>query len=151
MSDQRTDYYLGTYIILGIGSLVIFPIQDNSSWALQGHGTDHQRWKCSESVNWIFLVLITCCKGDHHGLPWLLRSLERVPLDAWHGRLADWPCFLFYFVFCLFFFVLQLFCICSLFTFPLPVLCLLDDHLLWRGCFRGSCLLSGTWKKSSSN
>ena len=25
MSDQRTDYYLGTYIILGIGSLVIFP------------------------------------------------------------------------------------------------------------------------------
>ena len=28
MSDQRTDYYLGTYIILGIGSLVIKrPIQ----------------------------------------------------------------------------------------------------------------------------
>ena len=26
MSDQRTDYYLGTYIILGIGSLVIIPI-----------------------------------------------------------------------------------------------------------------------------
>ena len=39
------------------------------------------------------MVLITCCKGDHHGLPWLLRSLERVPLDAWHGRLADWTCF----------------------------------------------------------
>ena len=59
MSDQRTDYYLGTYIILGIGSLVIFPIQDNSSWALQGHGTDHQRWKCSESVYYTHLTLPT--------------------------------------------------------------------------------------------
>ena len=52
------------------------------------------------------LVLITNQKGDHHGLPWLLWSLERVPLDAWHGRLAV---LLFYFVFRLFLFVFQLF------------------------------------------
>ena len=96
MSDQRTDYYLGTYIILGIGSLVIIQFKppvllsifDRKNAIYEYYQYEHvticvTKGKNSVSINKTYYYV-----GDNNGLPWMLRGLERVTLDAWHSKLA---------------------------------------------------------------
>ena len=96
MSDQRTDYYLGTYIILGIGSLVIIQFKppvllsifDRKNAIYEYYQYEHvticvTKGKNSVSINKTYYYV-----GDNNGLPWMLRGLERVTLDARHSKLA---------------------------------------------------------------